>query len=285
MLYYLRLFVKGILIGSADIIPGISGSSIALMTGIYTDLIRCIKSIDHKFILLILQFKFKNGLVHINGKVLIPIVLGIPIGIYGMSEMISILLSDHQIAFYGTLFGLLCGTALLLAMNISQIRLNEMLSLIVSVAIVLLIQALMPTNFTPSYTIYLLAGLIAGCFMILPGISGSLILVTMGIYTDIVKSVSNLEIGVIACVASGAIISIFTMSRILTNIYYKATDIFFAIMIGLIVGSTPSIWPWNPELHNNIFTYNFSMQDIIIGTLFIAVGFSIATIALYKRPN
>ena len=137
---YLTLLIKGVLIGCADIIPGISGSSVALMTGVYTDLIRSIKSINQEFILLILKLRFNTALEHINGKLLIPILAGIPIGIFLMSNAVSVLMSNYSTVVYATLLGLLTGTSFLLAKQIQNIKISTILESILGAIGVMTIQ-------------------------------------------------------------------------------------------------------------------------------------------------
>ena len=117
---YLTLLIKGVLIGCADIIPGISGSSVALMTGVYTDLIRSIKSINQEFVILIFKLRFNTAIEHINGKLLIPILAGIPIGIFLMSNAVSVLMFNYSTEVYATLIGLISGTSFLLAKQIQN---------------------------------------------------------------------------------------------------------------------------------------------------------------------
>ena len=233
---YLTLLIKGVLIGCADIIPGISGSSVALMTGVYTDLIRSIKSINQEFILLILKLRFNTALEHINGKLLIPILAGIPIGIFLMSNAVSVLMSNYSTVVYATLLGLLTGTSFLLAKQIQNIKISTIVASILGATGVMTIQNLMPSGFEASYATFIIAGVIAGCFMILPGISGSLILVTMGIYTDVISAITDLNISLLCCLGIGVISSIAVMSRAIISMFQNTPNAFLALMIGLMLG-------------------------------------------------
>ncbi|MFL2645617.1 MAG: DUF368 domain-containing protein [Dehalococcoidia bacterium] len=272
---YLVLFTKGILIGFADIIPGISGSSVALMTGVYTDLIKSIRSIDHKFLMLIVKLKFRIAIKHINGKILIPILIGIPIGIFIMSHLVSVLLSTYSTPLYASLLGLICGTSFLLAKHIQRPNFATIITAMLGALGVMIIQFVMPPNFTVSYLTFVIAGIIAGCFMILPGISGSLILVTMGIYTEIIAAITNMDILLIFCLIIGAILSITTMSRGISSMYRKSPNSFSGLMIGLMLGSTPSLWPWNTSNQLYLSTEIHMTTDVILGIAFIFLGFII----------
>lgn len=281
----IKLFIKGILIGCSDIIPGISGSSIALITGIYTDLIQSIRYIDHNLLLLIIKFKLKLALHHINGKVLIPVALGIPIGIFVMSHAISFLLANYSIAVYGILFGLVLGASLILGKQLPSINIREILLVFLGAATILIIQMMIPSDLGPSYLTFFFAGIIAGCFMILPGISGSLILVSMGIYPDIIVAITNMDIVTICFIGLGAMVSIITMARGLTSVFHKTPNTFMAIMIGLMLGSTPSLWPWKLNIYPStpLNSTVYSTIDIVWGSLFIVIGVIIPLLSLIKH--
>ena len=280
---YLTLLIKGVLIGCADIIPGISGSSVALMTGVYTDLIRSIKSINQEFILLILKLRFNTALEHINGKLLIPILAGIPIGIFLMSNAVSVLMSNYSTVVYATLLGLLAGTSFLLAKQIQNIKISTIVASILGATGVMTIQNLMPSGFEASYATFIIAGVIAGCFMILPGISGSLILVTMGIYTDVISAITDLNISLLCCLGIGVISSIAVMSRAIISMFQNTPNAFLALMIGLMLGSIPVIWPWDTYSRIQWESGAYFTNDIFVGITFVIIGFIFPVLLAVKN--
>ena len=280
---YLILLIKGVLIGCADIIPGISGSSVALMTGVYTDLIQSIKSINKEFILLILKLRFNTALEHINGKLLIPILAGIPIGIFLMSNAVSVLMSNYSTVVYATLLGLLTGTSFLLAKQIQNIKISTIVASILGATGVMTIQNLMPSGFEASYATFIIAGVIAGCFMILPGISGSLILVTMGIYTDVISAITDLNISLLCCLGIGVISSIAVMSRAIISMFQNTPNAFLALMIGLMLGSIPAIWPWDTYSRIQWESGAYFTNDIFVGITFVIIGFIFPVLLAVKN--
>ena len=280
---YLTLLIKGVLIGCADIIPGISGSSVALMTGVYTDLIRSIKSINQEFILLILKLRFNTALEHINGKLLIPILAGIPIGIFLMSNAVSVLMSNYSTVVYATLLGLLTGTSFLLAKQIQNIKITTVIAAISGATGVMSIQNLVPSGFEASYPTFIVAGAIAGCFMILPGISGSLMLVTMGIYTDVISAITDLNISLLCCLGIGVISSIAVMSRAIISMFQNTPNAFPALMIGLMLGSIPAIWPWDNYSRIHWESGAYFTNDIFVGITFVIIGFIFPVLLAVKN--
>ena len=280
---YLTLLIKGVLIGCADIIPGISGSSVALMTGVYTDLIQSIKSINQEFIMLILKLRFNTALEHINGKLLIPILAGIPIGIFLMSNAVSVLMTNYSTVVYATLLGLLTGTSFLLAKQIQNIKITTVIAAISGATGVMSIQNLVPSGFEASYLTFILAGVIAGCFMILPGISGSLMLVTMGIYTDVISAITNLNISLLCCLGVGVISSIAVMSRAIISMFQNTPNAFLALMIGLMLGSIPAIWPWDTYSRIQWESGAYFTNDIFVGITFVIIGFIFPVLLAVKN--
>ena len=200
-----------------------------------------------------------------------------------MSNAVSVLMSNYSTVVYATLLGLLTGTSFLLAKQIQNIKISTIVASILGATGVMTIQNLMPSGFEASYATFIIAGVIAGCFMILPGISGSLILVTMGIYTDVISAITDLNISLLCCLGIGVISSIAVMSRAIISMFQNTPNAFLALMIGLMLGSIPAIWPW--DTYSRIYWESgaYFTNDIFVGIPFVIIGFIFPVLLAVKN--
>ncbi len=241
---YLILSLKGMGMGAADVVPGVSGGTIAFITGIYQELINSIKSINLSSIKLLLSFKLNDFWKSVNGNFLLALVIGIGISVLSLAKGLKFLLDHHPILIWSFFFGLIVASAIYVARDIREWKIGTVISLIAGVGIAYVITVITPAEANTSYGFVFLSGSIAICAMILPGISGSFILVLLGMYKFILGAISDFNLPVIAVFLVGAAIGIVVFSNILSWLLKKYYNLTIALLSGFMIGSLNKVWPW-----------------------------------------
>lgn len=245
---YALLALKGIGMGAADVVPGVSGGTIAFIVGIYEELINSIKSINAETLKLLFTGRFAAFWKSINANFLLAIVLGIGISIFSLAELITFLLVHHPILVWSFFFGLIIASTWFVVKDVKQWDWKSILSFIIGATVAFFITVATPAE-TPTHPLFIfLCGSIAICAMILPGISGSFILVLLGKYFYIMEAVKSLNITVMLTFIAGAAIGITTFSRVLSYALRKFHDITIAMLAGFMLGSLNKVWPWKETL-------------------------------------
>lgn len=248
--------IKGACMGAADVIPGVSGGTIAFIMGIYDDFVGSLASINGEAVRLLLKGQFKAFWRHINGSFLLSLVIGIGISIVSLAGLMQILLSDFPIQTWAFFFGLIVASSIFIIRGISGWKLRELALIAFGIVLGVVICTLSPTQTPDGLWFIFLSGAIAICAMILPGISGSFILLILGKYQYIMGAISNLVSGVdfgrnllILCVfAIGCIVGILSFSRFLHWLLARWNKETLIVLAGFIIGSLVKVWPWsNPE--------------------------------------
>ncbi len=241
---YLLLTLKGMAMGAADVVPGVSGGTIALITGIYEELIFSIKSINLKALKLLFTGKGAAFWKAINGNFLMSVLLGIGISIFSLARGLTYLLQHYPILVWSFFFGLIIASAIYVARTIKSWNAGAVTAGIAGIAIAYLITEISPTEANPTWIYIFFSGVIAICAMILPGISGSFILVLLGMYPFILGAVGDLNIPVLLVFVAGAAIGIIAFSNFLSWLLKKFHTLTIALLSGFMVGSLNKIWPW-----------------------------------------
>lgn len=241
---YLLLALKGIGMGAADVIPGVSGGTIAFITGIYEELINSIKSINLFAIKLFFSGKFAGFWKAINGTFLLSVFLGVAISIFSLAKGLKYLLDHYPILVWAFFFGLIVASAIYVARSIKKWGPATIIAGIAGIAIAYLITIISPAEANTTTWFIFFSGSIAICAMILPGISGSFILVLLGMYKFILEAVGNLEIAVIITFLAGAAIGIIAFSNVLSWLLKQYHNVTIAVLAGFMVGSLNKVWPW-----------------------------------------
>ena len=245
----LGIFARGLAMGAADIVPGVSGGTIAFITGIYPTLIESLTRFDTQALKTLLRGEFAASWRHVNGNFLLALVLGIATSLVSLARLVSWLLHTYPEPLWGFFFGLILASALVLLGQVGHWQWRQVLSLVLGAGIALTI-ALMPgTGFVEGKAGVFLAGFIAICAMILPGISGSFILVLLGMYSSVLAALKGFEIAFLVIFASGAVCGLLFFSRILQwllRYFYQAT---IALLTGFLFGSLAIVWPWKRVLN------------------------------------
>lgn len=241
---YTLITLKGIAMGAADVIPGVSGGTIAFISGIYEELINSIKSVNIHSLKLLFSGKFAEFWKAVNGNFLISLFAGIAISIISLAKGLKYLLDHHPILVWSFFFGLVVASAIYVAKTITKWNLASILAGLAGIIIAYSITIISPAEANTTYWFIFISGAIAICAMILPGISGSFILVLLGMYKFILESVSDFKITVILTFLSGAVIGIVSFSNVLSWLLRKYHNMTIAMLSGFMIGSLNKVWPW-----------------------------------------
>ena len=250
---YLMVGVKGACMGAADVIPGVSGGTIAFITGIYDEFVGSIARIDTEAVRLLMKGKIRDFWTHINGWFLLSVVAGIGVSVVSLAGLMQMLLSDYPIQTWAFFFGLIVASSIFILRGISGWKAREVLLVIFGVILGAVVCTLSPTQTPDALWFIFLSGAIAICAMILPGISGSFILLILGKYQYIMGCISGLVAGqdfghnlLILCVFGiGAVTGILGFSKFLHWLLARWNKETLIVLAGFIIGSLVKVWPWS----------------------------------------
>lgn len=281
---YLMVTLKGACMGAADVIPGVSGGTIAFITGIYDEFVGSIASINAEAMKLLFKGQFKAFWKHINGTFLVSIVLGIGISVVLLAGLMQTLLTVYPIQTWAFFFGLIVASSIFILRGISGWKLREILFLILGGVLGVTVCTLSPTQTPDALWFIFLSGAIAICAMILPGISGSFILLILGKYQYIMAAISGLVAGenfgqnlLILCVfLVGAVVGILGFSKFLHWLLARWNKETLIVLAGFIIGSLVKVWPWS---NAEALAQAERAGGLQIGwaILFALIGFSLVT--------
>jgi len=238
------LFLKGIGMGSADIIPGVSGGTIAFISGIYEELIDSIQSFDFKALKQLLSLDIKGFWKRINGNFLAVLVSGIAVSIISFAGVITYLLDNSPIQIWSFFFGLIVISALSVMTQVTQKSAGVVLSGALGIVIAFLVTSATPASTPDSLWFIFICGVVAICAMVLPGISGSFILLIFGKYEFILNALRTLDFTVILTFIAGCIIGLLSFSKIISWLFGRFHDVTVALLAGFMFGSLNKVWPW-----------------------------------------
>ena len=245
---YLMVGLKGCAMGMADVVPGVSGGTIAFISGIYEELLGSIKSIDLEAIKMLFTGRFRALWEKINGKFLFSLIAGIGVAILTMARLMTYMLENHPTITWSFFFGLIIASALMVAREVNRWGVVPIITMIVGAVLSYWITVVSPASTPNDWWFVMLSGAIAICAMILPGISGAFILLLMGKYAYIMEAVTELNIGVLALFAVGAVAGIVSFSHVLSWLLAKWHDATVTLLMGFMIGSLNKVWPWKQTL-------------------------------------
>lgn len=287
---YITIAIKGACMGAADVIPGVSGGTIAFIMGIYDEFVGSIASINAEAVRLLFKGQIRQFWKHINGNFLVALVAGIGVSVVALAGLMQYLLSSHPIQTWAFFFGLIVASSLFILRGISGWKLREGLFLVFGIILGVVICTLSPTQTPDALWFIFLSGAIAICAMILPGISGSFILLILGKYEFIMRTISELVAGVdfgknlmiIGIFLIGACVGILAFSKFLHWLLARWNKETLIVLAGFIIGSLVKVWPWsNTEAikASQSLTGDASMIDPQIGSaiIFALIGFCMVT--------
>lgn len=275
---YVTLALKGMAMGAADVVPGVSGGTIAFIVGIYDELINSIKSINAHSLKLLFTGQIVSFWKAINGSFLFSILLGIGISVFSLAKLITWLLEAHPIMVWAFFFGLVLASTWFVSKDIKEWNVKTIASFIVGAAVAYYITVATPAE-TPTNLLFIfLCGAIAICAMILPGISGSFILVLLGKYFYIMDAVKELKIGILLVFAAGALIGITSFSRVLSFALARFRNSTLALLTGFMLGSLNKVWPWKEKI---MMDGGFELEKNIMPNAFLAEAIVLAIIGFF----
>jgi len=245
------LYLKGVFMGIAEIIPGVSGGTIAFITGIYEELINSIKSVDGNSIKLLLSLKFSLFWKQINGTFLLTLLMGMLTSILALSRVIVFLIDQHPFKIWGFFFGLIIASSIVIFYQVKTLNSKVVVSTLIGLMVSSYIALEAPSS-TPNSNLFIfISGAIAISAMILPGISGSFILVFLSKYEFILSSLNNFDVAVISIFIGGCVVGLVTFSRVFSYLFKKYNDVVISVLIGFLLGSLFKIWPFYKVLEYN----------------------------------
>lgn len=247
---YLLILSKGFGMGSADVIPGVSGGTIAFITGIYEELIHSIKSIDMVAVRLFFTGKWKSFWKHINGSFLLSVFAGIFLAVVSLAKILEHLLETQPVLIWSFFFGLILISSIVVARRIKKWDYARIVALITGVGAAFYITSVTPAQTTDASWFIVLSGMLASCAMILPGISGSFILLLLGKYEFALEAVNTVDLVSLLLLAAGAVIGLLSLSRLLSWLFTKYHDVTVAVLAGFMIGSLNKIWPWKETVES-----------------------------------
>lgn len=246
--------LKGAGMGAADVVPGVSGGTIAFMTGIYEDLVGSLNNINMKALKLLFSGKIKEFWEHINGKFICSVLLGILISVLSIAKIMTYLLEIHPIQTWAFFFGLIVASSIFMIRDIKGWKLKEVVFMALGIVLGVTVCTLSPTQTPEDLWFVFISGAIAICAMILPGISGSFILLILGKYHFILKQVDDLTSGVfgknvlvLVVFVLGCVVGILAFSKFLHWLLGKWEKETLIVLIGFIIGSLVKVWPWSDQ--------------------------------------
>lgn len=261
--------------GAADVVPGVSGGTIAFITGIYDTLLESIRRINPS----IFSMWRQEGVVyvwkHINGTFLCALLSGILIAILTLAKAVSYALSEHPVVIWSFFFGLIIASAIYMIKQVEHWGRFEILLALLGTAFAYSITITNPIHLEFNLFTVFIAGAIAICAMILPGISGSFILLLLGMYAPILDAVKNLNIPILAMFAFGCIVGILSFSHLLSWLLHRYRALSIAFLTGLLMGALGKVWPWREAVS---FRVNSSGEKMpMIENVLMPAAFETAT--------
>ena len=249
---YAIISLKGMAMGAADVVPGVSGGTIAFISGIYEELIDSINKVNLKSLKLLKDEGLKAFWKEVNANFLLALLIGIGISVVSFAKLIRHLLENHPILIWSFFFGLVLASIIYVAKKISRWYAGTVFMLLAGCLIAYFITTLSPQEAVVTYPFVFLSGALAICAMILPGISGSFILLLLGMYKPVLDAIHFKDFGLIAVLMAGAVVGLLSFSRLLKWLFDHYENLTLAVLTGFIIGSLNKIWPWKHVLESEV---------------------------------
>ena len=276
--------------GAADIVPGVSGGTIAFITGIYEELLKSITSINFNTFRLLKNKNIKSVWQKINGNFLACIFSGILLSVFALSKTITFLIRSYPVLVWSFFFGLILASSIIIGRTIKSWNFQRVITLIVGAFIAFSITRISPVENPDSMFYIFTSGVIAISAMVLPGVSGSYILLLMGSYKIILKALNELNLTVVLVFSFGCLIGLLSFARLLSKLLKSYKDITIAVLTGFLIGSIDKVWPWKivvttrvdssgetvPFIEKSVMPYYFEGDPkILLALILSVVGFYI----------
>lgn len=287
---HLGTFFKGMGMGAADIVPGVSGGTIAFITGIYEQLLQSLKAINLSTLRQVISGDIKGAWDTINGTFLMALFAGILVSVGSLVKLIAYLLEHEQVLLWSFFFGLIVASALVIGRKIKTWSIGTSMAMVVGIGIALYISLATPAQTPNALWFIFLSGAIAICAMILPGISGSFILLLLRKYAFIVEALKTLDIVTILVFMAGCLVGLLSFARFLSWMFKRFHDLTIALLTGFMLGSLNMVWPWKKVIEYRMnsageevpFRYESVAPGAYVGDpqLFFAIALAVVAFVL-----
>lgn len=294
----LLLSLKGVAMGAADVVPGVSGGTIAFITGIYEELIESINRISLSSLKVLKKDGVKAFWNEINGTFFLFLFAGIIVSIASLAKGVLYLLENHPILIWSFFFGLIVASAILVGKSITKWSVKEMVAVVIGTVIAGWISTIQTVGHADASWYIFLSGAIAICAMILPGISGSFILVLMGSYHQVLGAIKEKDFALIALFMGGCVVGILSFARLLKWLFAKFKNATVALLTGFMIGSLLKVWPWKAKVGSepivvhsdgredwmttNVSPMNFEGENLLLGAIVCAI-LGLALVLILER--
>ncbi len=280
------LALKGAAMGAADVVPGVSGGTIAFISGIYEELIDSINNINLAALKLWKSEGFKSFWNHVNGTFFVFLFVGIGISIVSLAKVVSFLLEMHPVLIWSFFFGLIIASVWLISKSIEKWSLGAIVTMAIGAVVAYYISTINSVASVDSTWYIVLSGAIAICAMILPGVSGAFILLLLGSYDKVLVAINDRDLVTIGLFGFGCAIGLLSFARVLKYLFSKYKNLTIALLAGFMVGSLNKVWPWKetistrvnshgevvPFIQDNVLPSDFSGEAQLTYSIFLAIG-------------
>ena len=249
---YAVVALKGVAMGAADVVPGVSGGTIAFISGIYEELIDSINQINLKLFITLKESGLQVAWKQVNGNFLLSLLLGIGVSVVSLAKLIRHLLENQPILIWSFFFGLVLASIIYVGKKITLWYVGTVFLMLLGGVLAYYITTLSPQEAEVTYPFVFLSGALAICAMILPGISGSFILLLLGMYKPVLDAIHFRDLGLIAVLMAGAVVGLLSFSRLLKWLFDHFENLTLAVLTGFIIGSLNKIWPWKEVIQSEL---------------------------------
>jgi putative membrane protein len=260
------LAAKGFAMGAADLVPGVSGGTVAFITGIYKELLSTIAGLGMNTLKDVFKEGPKEVWIKYNLSFLAVLGMGLISAVIALSGSIHWLQIEHPTELRAFFFGLVLASVPILSREINQTKVRKSLTISLGICIAVIITSLPPAIQSDSPLFLTISGAIAICAMLLPGISGSFILLILGAYTSVITALSNFDVLRIGAFAVGALIGLLTFSRVLSRILKRHHSTTIALLTGFLLGSLHVLWPWKKQI-KMLYTHSDGREEWVLGNI------------------
>jgi putative membrane protein len=250
------LCLKGVCMGGADIIPGVSGGTIAFITGIYTQLVDAIRSVDALFVRRLLRLDFTGALAEVHFRFLACLLFGILTAVVSMAGVMNYMLNTHPVEIWSLFFGLISASIFVVGKEIDPLNAGNCALILLGAAGCYFLVGMIPVSTPETLSFIFLCGSIAICAMILPGISGAFLLLMLGKYEYVTRTLKNPFLWdnfvILVVFAAGAVVGIVLFSRVLHFLLHRWHAATVSVLTGFMIGALRKVWPWKEVLESTV---------------------------------
>jgi putative membrane protein len=264
---YLVLAVKGFCMGVANVIPGVSGGTMALILGIYEELINAIRSFNLHFLRLVALLKIREAISSVSWPFLLPVGVGVLLAIVSLAKVLSWLLESYPVIVWSFFFGLVLSSVLTVSRVIKRWGIPTFGAAALGAVGAYFLFGLMPGTTPDAPWFIFLSGFLAICAMILPGVSGAYVLVLLGKYHYILEAVNDKDLGILLILIAGALVGLLSFVRLIGWLLRSYYDLTMAILVGLMIGSLRKIWPWKEAVSTFIDSHGKEVPALQVNVL------------------